>query len=94
MEAESDPAKKAQLNAEWDLHKIKAENSYQNLNEDATYAKSHADTDLWSREVITDTCAQYGSSILQAATMDIQPRYPRLLNKQGMHAHLEWGGGL
>ena len=46
LEAESDPAKKTQLEAEWNLHKIKAESSYHTLNEDAACAKSHANTEM------------------------------------------------
>ena len=40
VDAESDKSKK-QLISEWDLHKVKAQNAYQMLKEDAAYAKSN-----------------------------------------------------
>ena len=46
MEAESDPEKKQQLNAEWELHKVKAARGYQMLQEDAALAKSRDDTEM------------------------------------------------
>ena len=46
VQAESDPEKKTQLNLEWELHKIKAQGSYQRPKEDAAYAKSHGDTEM------------------------------------------------
>ena len=46
VDAKNNPSQKRQLNLEWDIHKIQAEGSYQKLNEDAIYAKSHADTEM------------------------------------------------
>lgn len=39
IKAESYQAKKTQLNADWKLYKIRAQNSYQQLNENAALAK-------------------------------------------------------
>ena len=44
-DAEQDPGKKAQLNANWELHKRKAERAYQQLKENTAYSKSHPDTE-------------------------------------------------
>jgi hypothetical protein len=46
VDAESDDSRKTQLTLEWELHKIQAEKSYQQLKEDAAYAKSHQNTEM------------------------------------------------
>ena len=46
VNAESDDSRKTQLTLEWELHKIQAEKSYQQLKEDAAYAKSHQNTEM------------------------------------------------
>ena len=46
VEAESDSTKKDNLNAEWDLHKIRAEAGYHSLSEDAAYSKVQSDTEM------------------------------------------------
>ena len=46
IDAETDPAVKAQLNAEWELHKRKAERAYQELKEDGAKAKVDSDLDV------------------------------------------------
>ena len=48
VDAESDESRKRQLNLEWELHKVQAESSYQKLKEDAAYAKSHRDTEMFT----------------------------------------------
>ena len=40
-------AKKPQLNLEWELHKVQAENAFQKLKEDAAYAKCYCDTNVY-----------------------------------------------
>ena len=51
VEAESDESRKIQLNLEWELHKVQAESSYQKLKEDAAYAKSHRDTEMFTLDL-------------------------------------------
>ena len=46
VDAESDESRKMQLTLEWELHKVQAESSYQQLKEDAAHAKSHGDTEM------------------------------------------------
>lgn len=46
VDAESDESRKTQLTLEWELHKVQAERTYQQLKEDAAYAKSHEDTEM------------------------------------------------
>ena len=48
VDAEFYESRKRQLNFEWELHKVCAENSYQKLKEDAAYAKCHCDTEMFT----------------------------------------------
>ena len=45
VDAESNTVTKQQLNAEWELHKRKAEKAYQNLKEDTAISKYTSDVD-------------------------------------------------
>ena len=47
VDAESDESCRRQVNLEWELHKVRAENSYQKLKEDAAYAKCHRETEMF-----------------------------------------------
>ena len=48
VKAESDESRKRELTLEWELHKVQAESSYQQLKEDAAYVKSHRDTEMFT----------------------------------------------
>ena len=48
IDAESDESRIRDLTLEWECHKVQAESSYQQLKEDAAYAKSHSDTEMFT----------------------------------------------
>ena len=47
VDTKSDESRKRQLNLEWELHKVQAENSFQKLKEDAAYAMCYCDTNVY-----------------------------------------------
>lgn len=48
IDAESDKSCKRDLSLEWEVHKIQAESSYQQLKEDSACGKSHRDTEMFT----------------------------------------------
>ena len=48
IDAESDESRIRDLTLEWECQKVQAESSYQQLKEDAPYAKSHSDTEMFT----------------------------------------------
>ena len=48
IDAESDESRIRDLTLEWECHKVQGESSYQRLKEDAAYAKSHSDTEMFT----------------------------------------------
>ena len=92
VDAETDEQQKTQLTLEWNVHKVQAERSYQQLKEDAAYAKSHQGTEMLTfdleKSLPTPVLSTYGSCVLQAAALDLQPWDPQQRHRPCKHEYV------
>ena len=64
IDAESDESRKRDLTLVWELHKVQAESLYQQLKEDAAYAKSYRDVHFRLGKITAYSRTQNRSSIV------------------------------